>query len=77
MTNVTITVTAREAEEILIGLRMREAQSKLTPQTAREARELRERLNLAFEAAFNWPSDPHRHAPNGEIRVTVTTRNRW
>lgn len=74
---ITLVVSSEEAEELLIALRMRASQRNVTGDIKQRCETLRQQINSEAERAFKWDKFPDRWKENGEIRVTVTTRNRW
>jgi len=77
MKSITINCTSRDAEELLISLLLRASQKGVGQDTKIYVEELRKRVNDEATKAFGWDVLPDRHAPNGDIRVTITSRNRW
>lgn len=78
MAQVTLHLSSKEAEEILFALKLRGSQTKTSSMQKAECEDLRVKLNAAFEQAFNWQHLPDRlSAQKNDIRVTITSRNRW
>lgn len=74
---VTLELTSEEAEAILFALKLRASSAGIRPRYAAEVEAIRARLNSAFETQLGWDHCPDRYKATGDIRVTVTSRNRW